>query len=533
MLPLLRAFFVFLFFRVTYSQRMPAELLFSNRTKPVIAAEMERKAGTTAGSSGKRGSQTSTRTSNNDSTQINNNIAEQQQQQKSQQDLLLAQTYLMPGKIVSDYYQWPVFFAILPPLLSLYYGGKVEEWSEGFMLLVIAFYLYGLVKIPWELYAASRIHYAQVNKVAAAYASGELNPEHEAERIRQQSLRKLWSLEWFYFVLVFASPLGGAAFLTWIRPYLLIHRNLIQDFPMALYVLTAYIRPFIHLTRLFKQHAAAHQDQVYYPNLDVDRLKRRLAQLETRCDQLSLQLATTQQESMKQVKETLEPNINGIGKEVRRSARKEQKFIDYSIERFRELEIRLQQQELFASKLRSYSQPSFIPNSASANTDHTGYYSSKATALTHIIFAPAYWVRDLVPRELSVGRIVMFPVNMGLKLVTWWVPTPVKRLVYPSSSSTNAAPNKPPHIHTNPDYSAGVVDYTTTTSSLNSAGSFQSMAPSPNAYPWDQLTRNIRVVPDHNNNNTCMKISTEALLESPTGTDNDSPMLPNNYSLAA
>ena len=52
----------------------------------------------------------------------------------------------MAGKIVADFYQWPVFFAILPPILTLYYGGKIEEWSEGFMLLVIAFYLYGLIK---------------------------------------------------------------------------------------------------------------------------------------------------------------------------------------------------------------------------------------------------------------------------------------------------------------------------------------------------------------------------------------------------
>ena len=53
---------------------------------------------------------------------------------------------LYPGKLVADYWQWPVFFAILPPLLTLYYGGRVEEWSEGFMLLVMAFYLYGLIK---------------------------------------------------------------------------------------------------------------------------------------------------------------------------------------------------------------------------------------------------------------------------------------------------------------------------------------------------------------------------------------------------
>lgn len=55
------------------------------------------------------------------------------------------------SKIVADYYQWPVFFAVLPPLLTIYYGGKIEEWSEGFMLLIIAFYLYGLIKCKFIL----------------------------------------------------------------------------------------------------------------------------------------------------------------------------------------------------------------------------------------------------------------------------------------------------------------------------------------------------------------------------------------------
>ena len=47
---------------------------------------------------------------------------------------------------VSDVYQWPVGLALLPPLLSLYYGGSVQAWNEYFMLLVVAFYLYALVK---------------------------------------------------------------------------------------------------------------------------------------------------------------------------------------------------------------------------------------------------------------------------------------------------------------------------------------------------------------------------------------------------
>lgn len=46
----------------------------------------------------------------------------------------------------ADWYQWPVMLAILPPLLTMYYGGNVEQWSEGFLLVIVGGYLYGLVK---------------------------------------------------------------------------------------------------------------------------------------------------------------------------------------------------------------------------------------------------------------------------------------------------------------------------------------------------------------------------------------------------
>lgn len=41
--------------------------------------------------------------------------------------------------------QWPVMIAMLPPLMTLVFGGTVQEWTERFMLPVICIYLYGLI----------------------------------------------------------------------------------------------------------------------------------------------------------------------------------------------------------------------------------------------------------------------------------------------------------------------------------------------------------------------------------------------------
>lgn len=45
-----------------------------------------------------------------------------------------------------DLYQWPVVLAMLPPLLAVYFGKQVDEWTDCLMLVTVALYLYGLVR---------------------------------------------------------------------------------------------------------------------------------------------------------------------------------------------------------------------------------------------------------------------------------------------------------------------------------------------------------------------------------------------------
>lgn len=51
----------------------------------------------------------------------------------------------------------PITLAALPVILSLYYGGRVEQWNEGFLLVIVAFYLYALVKGKVFLLDAGRV----------------------------------------------------------------------------------------------------------------------------------------------------------------------------------------------------------------------------------------------------------------------------------------------------------------------------------------------------------------------------------------
>ena len=327
------------------------------------------------------------------------------------------------SKVVADVYQWPVLFAVLPPLLTLYYGGRIEEWAEGFTLLVIAFYLYGLIKLPWELYVTARLRNHSLNRVARAYTLAQessvadkhdkssSNNDDEAERIRSASLRKLAFLEWLYFLLVFASPLTGAIFLRYMRPHLLVYRHLITDFPMSLYVLTAYIRPLTHLSRLLKQHAAQLQTEVSYPNLEVDQLRQRISDLEDRLDQLQSGLSSTREEADKRVQNMfssqVEPTLKVLNKDLKRTVKKEQRFVQFSEERFRDLESRLLEQDRIIHLL-------------SEQQHHGGG-----------LLAPVYWAVDLAPAVLNACLVV--PMSLGWRVATWWVPSSVKRLLITDS----------------------------------------------------------------------------------------------------
>jgi hypothetical protein len=387
-------------------------------------------------------------------------------------DPVLDQTTLFPTPVtlatslVQDFYQWPVLLALLPPLLTLWYGGKVDEWSEMFMMIVVAFYLYGLIKskcvgcpicradwkvlimtriVPWDLYTTARIRHLQINRVAFAYSSAHADRDHPAEQVRRSAARKLWYLEWFYFIAVFASPLLGAMFLSTIRPHLRVYPQLITEFPMTLYVLTSYIRPLTHLTRMAKYQAALLQDEVNYPNLDMDRLKAQVALLESDMDGLKRQFMSTKEQVGLDVKHTLErrvePHLKDLNKEVRKNVRQEQHFRDYSEDKFREMERRLQDYDSWMAQnrdlldvLRQRSSRRWLPttllNTTSPNCADTALYG--ASTSTEGWFASL--VHSVTGPRMTLTSLMLLPVNVALKMTTWWIPGSVKSLVLRTGS---------------------------------------------------------------------------------------------------
>lgn len=194
-------------------------------------------------------------------------------------------------------------------------------------------------------------------------------------------------------------------FLRYIRPHLHVYQNILNDFPMALYVLTAYIRPFIHLSRLLKHSAQQLKEEVTHDQVAINQLNARMASVEQRVADLTALYQAAFDETDRKMRHTLEstvePTLKGLNKDMRRTVRKEQRFMEYSVDRFRVLEQRLLEQELAIAEHRA------------AMDGHEWKQRNRP------LLRPAYWLLDAVP---SASSVVWFPISMAVRLTTWWIP---------------------------------------------------------------------------------------------------------------
>jgi hypothetical protein len=310
---------------------------------------------------------------------------------------------------------------------------------------VTAIYLYALIKglindyhlfsfdifcliVPWELYMTARSRRQGANRVAMAYtASDRMNAE--AERRRSKSARELWMLERFYFLMVFASPLMGAMFLKYVKMHVHVYQNVLNQFPMALYLLTAYLRPLNHLSQLLQSYAAELQEEVHYPHTAVEDLQRLVRTLDGRMGDMSTEmdrLRTEQRLHVRQTMETsVEPHLKAVNKDLKRTAKKEKQFQAYSNDRFRDLEQRLMDQEVCLQEYRDALEV--------ARADHRDQRS-------RLLLAPAYYILDSFP---TAQELVSMPARLAIGLTTWWIPRSVKSLIFHSQQPTTSAAPRP------------------------------------------------------------------------------------------
>jgi hypothetical protein len=254
----------------------------------------------------------------------------------------------------SPSYMLPIIFALVPPLGAIFYG-SADLWSDILLLLLLGYYLYQTVKLPWELYYAARArrvfhdaHSPPGGGPAAATenTNKELPPHlqnhrgHASATLRRQELASL--------VLVVASPLLGGFILDYVRAHLSPHRTYITNFNITLFVLASSIRPMTHVASLFKKRALHLQEVVHYPTTEVEHLKHRLGKMEEDLATLKKSHAT-KKELSSNLTNVVQPELNSISKTLKRVEKKEQYLRSYSEERFQYMDNKIRDFDAFVA----------------------------------------------------------------------------------------------------------------------------------------------------------------------------------------
>ncbi|KAF9288432.1 hypothetical protein BGZ88_008181 [Linnemannia elongata] len=243
----------------------------------------------------------------------------------------------------SDYsngaHSWPILFAVIPPLGALIFG-KSDIFSDMLTLILIAFFLYNIIKVPWELYYAAR-----TRRVLLTNASIKASLDPVLEQRRQSAAASLKRQEFFSLLLVLASPFLGGYTLQYLKTFFSSYENYLSALNIELFIIASGIRPLTHLISLLKARALHLQEQVHYPDSEVESLKRKVASIEAELTQLRRAFATKR--DVLQVQDSVEPTLHQLTKQIKRHDKKEVQLRSYAEERFASIDEKMREYDTY------------------------------------------------------------------------------------------------------------------------------------------------------------------------------------------
>lgn len=243
----------------------------------------------------------------------------------------------------------PLAVALAPPLGALL-GGHSDAWSDAILLILASFWLYQFLRVPWEIYYASRTRHilshdqAEEEAEFADEAPGDSSPtpskkpsdsaeQMEARRAAAAELRRSELLSLIFCIL---SPLMGAYMLHWMRETMTDGNKYLNTFNIRLFTLAAGIKPWSHAMSLLRRRMLHLQEEVHFPSSKVEKMNQRLRRLEADLSSLRKLYAT------KSELRVLREYDAQLGRAVRRSERKEEHLRLSAEEKFSIVEGRLE-----------------------------------------------------------------------------------------------------------------------------------------------------------------------------------------------
>ncbi|KAF8939406.1 hypothetical protein EDD21DRAFT_377421 [Dissophora ornata] len=242
-----------------------------------------------------------------------------------------------PSDYSSGTHSWPILFAVTPPLGALVFG-KSDIFSDILTLLLITFFLYYIIKVPWELYYAARTRRVLLTENSAPVDSAlEQRRKSAAASLRHQELLSL--------LLVFASPLIGGYILQYLKTFFSSYEDYLSALNIKLFIVASGIRPLTHAVSLLKARALFLQEQVHFPDSEVEQLKKKVASIESELVQLRRAFATKR--DVLQVQDSVEPTLHQLTKQIKRHDKKENLLRSYAEERFATIDEKMREYDNF------------------------------------------------------------------------------------------------------------------------------------------------------------------------------------------
>ncbi|TPX35276.1 hypothetical protein SmJEL517_g02231 [Synchytrium microbalum] len=356
-------------------------------------------------------------------------------------------------------YGWPILFAVMPPLMSLMFG-STTLWGEVLLLMLTAFYLYIIIKVPWDMYHSVRTR-KYLNRVAftshpptmssEAQSTDSTNAntntstpqpstmdfESVSTSYRNAAYEELQQWERFYLFTIGISPFLGGLGLHLVRHFLSQPNQLISNFNVALFVVAAGIKPLLFIMSLARAEATRLQEELNYPTTEVDSLKTRVMALEGQIAAIMEQAAT--KTDLFALREEHESSVSVLGRSIRRVEKRADQARGFAEERTLALEGRLREVGegversacrldgggnlvISDTRMTNGHSPSstIITATPGSQQPHQHHHPSHATTPTYIYAPPIGRFNSSSSRSLSQPRLMSWTTALFV-LTTWLV----------------------------------------------------------------------------------------------------------------
>ncbi|KAI9316900.1 hypothetical protein BX666DRAFT_1947820 [Dichotomocladium elegans] len=242
---------------------------------------------------------------------------------------------------------WPILLAVVPTV-GAFFTGSTDAWSDFVVILLILYYVYKWMTVPWSYYESARsrrLIHQRSNPPVVDNDDAESKKKLSEYLHRQSISDELRRHELAGLVWVVLSPILAGYTLQYSRYFLSNYERYMSSFNVIIFVLAASLKPLAHVLMLLRERTLYLQSEMQGSESQVKILQRKMDLMEDELDTLRKAFAT--KKDLGQVTDGLNPTIQHLAKTIRRFEKKESEIRSWSESRFSAIEQKVQEFDEF------------------------------------------------------------------------------------------------------------------------------------------------------------------------------------------